>query len=186
MISKVIQSVLIVLSWGIIVCCSPAKSEEALSEYNKAKKITENNPDTALKLLDKAIELDPIFPQAFQQKALIYEKQNRTDLAEINYTKAIEVSPTDKSSIYYHSRARYYHRNKKYDKAERDYKIALENSSFDPNRIYYLLNYATLLEDTERYMEAINKYAEILDSDIEPSLRSQIQSRLVEIKQKIK
>lgn len=184
------MNILISLFILLIISCSPngqqyKHSLEAVESYNKAKKIHEKDPDTAIKLLELAIEKDRIFPQAYMLLAKIYEKKGNEQKAEEYLTKAIDTTPTDKISIYYNERARFYHRNKKYVSAQQDYMKAIDTSLYDKNRPWYYLNYAALLADTGRYNEALKTYSIVLDMDIEPDFRRHIAQMIADIQTKI-
>jgi Flp pilus assembly protein TadD len=51
------------------------------------------NPDSAMSLYQKAIELDPAYAVAFNDLGIIYEAKGLIDLAEKNYLKSIKIDP---------------------------------------------------------------------------------------------
>lgn len=167
-------------------CSGSPRSDLALAEFEKAERLLVSNPQQALAHLDKAIGHDSAFPQAYHRRGLIYEKLGKPDIALDNFNKAVDTAPSNKESIYVYERARFYHRQKMYLEAEADYKRAIENSAMDPNRPYYYLNYALLLEDTGRYIEALDKYAIVLDMSPTPEVRKSIEVKISEVSSKIK
>jgi len=56
--------------------------------------------DEALQSLNKAIELDPKYANAFSLKGQIYTDQKKFDLAVKEYDKALGFSPSD-ATIHY-------------------------------------------------------------------------------------
>ena len=49
--------------------------------------------DGALKLFQKAIELDPLYPEVYNDLGIIYEAQGDPDRAEESYLQALRVDP---------------------------------------------------------------------------------------------
>jgi len=80
--------------------------------------------DQALSDLNKAIELDPQYSNAYFTQGDVYAKKQIYDSAILNYTKAIEFTP-DYADAYYF-RAKAYLLIKDYDKAWDDLHKAKE------------------------------------------------------------
>jgi tetratricopeptide (TPR) repeat protein len=88
------------------------EAEQALKDYT-----------TALKLSNDLYESS----RTLNNRATIYENQEKLDLALEEYTKAIEISP--KVPVYYSNRARIYQKQEKYELALADYTQAIQIDS---------------------------------------------------------
>gem|GEM_PF-3828589 len=62
--------------------------------------LKENKTDRALKCFDHSIHTDPMFAQAYYNKALAFEKMELNDLAIPNYKKAISIQPNYKEALF--------------------------------------------------------------------------------------
>ncbi len=69
--------------------------------YDRAvKKVAQNDFQGATKLIDKALELNPNFYEAYMLKGQIEENASRYTEALYNYGKALEVKPGDITAMY--------------------------------------------------------------------------------------
>ncbi|MGV3630672.1 MAG: tetratricopeptide repeat protein [Bacteroidota bacterium] len=91
-----------------------------------------NDLEGALKLLNKAIEMDPKGHQAYGLRAIVQYRQGNTDQALADLGEAIRIKP-DKSS-YYSDRAFVYNKLRQYEKALADFNKAIE---LDPENMVY-------------------------------------------------
>jgi tetratricopeptide (TPR) repeat protein len=81
----------------------PSGKEENLSEFQKMARIyraqglelqRSGDLDSAMKLYQKAIELDPLYAVTYNDIGIIYEADGLIDAAEESYLKCINIDPT--------------------------------------------------------------------------------------------
>lgn len=107
-----------------------ARGLTAVEWYQKAAYLIWNErelvePELALAYLDKAIDLDPYFANAYSDRGAVYFNHLGQDRRAIeNFDKAIRLDPND--GIYYYNRGIAYERLGKYKKAIKDLKKAIQ------------------------------------------------------------
>gem|GEM_PF-2376607 len=114
---------------------------------NRAGFYTDYKNDYELALKDYATALklstDPAeSSRTLNNRATIYEGQEKFDLALEAYTKAIEIYPN--YSLYYSNRARIYEQQGKLDDAQKDYSKAIE---LDPTNAFWYYSKGAFLEN---------------------------------------
>jgi len=121
-------------------------------------------PDEAIRLCTRAIELDPQYYLAYAHRAQALQFKNRDDDAIKDLTRAIELKPD--SPAIYRERAMCYGRKKDFDAALRDLDRALEIRPDDVQTLYTrsLTNvgkgdYDAALKDANRAIELRPTYA---------------------------
>jgi len=158
---------------------------EAIEDYKKSLELntksgTFNNlanaydwikeVDSALVYYDKAIALDSLYYLPYRNKALIYEEQDKYDLAEAAYSKAIEKATDNASNSEiarsYFLRGDFYENYNEDYKAIDDYSIAID---LDPDNARYYFErawvYGFELENKE-FNKAIIDFTR--SNDLEP------------------
>lgn len=88
------------LSCGILMAQSSNKKADAL--YRKAQDaLNSHHFDKAQTYLDKALELDPNFAEAYLLQGDVYNFQSNSVGAVANYNKAIQLKPNQKPILFY-------------------------------------------------------------------------------------
>ena len=88
------------LSCGILMAQSSNKKADAL--YKKAQDaLNSHHFDKAQTYLDKALELDPNFAEAYLLQGDVYNFQSNSVGAVANYNKAIQLKPNQKPILFY-------------------------------------------------------------------------------------
>ena len=88
------------LSFGMLMAQSSNKKADAL--YRKAQDaLNSHHFDKAQIYLDKALELDPNFAEAYLLQGDVYNFQSNSVGAVANYNKAIKLKPNQKPILYY-------------------------------------------------------------------------------------
>jgi tetratricopeptide (TPR) repeat protein len=100
-----------------------AEAEKWFNKANEAKKV-EKNLDLALKYYSKAIELNPEYVFAYNNRGLAYSHLKEYDKAISDYNRAIELNPEHAKA--YYNRGVAYSDLKEYGKAISDYNKAIE------------------------------------------------------------
>ncbi|NCR17908.1 MAG: tetratricopeptide repeat protein [Microcystis aeruginosa LL13-03] len=129
--------------------------DKALAAYNYDKAMADNN---------KAIEVNPQYSNAYNNRGNVYSDLKEYDKAMADYNKAIEINPQLFQA--YHNRGNVYRDLKEYDKAMADYNKALEINPKHPyaynNRgwVYYnLKEYDKAMADYNKALEINPQYA---------------------------
>ncbi len=85
-----------------------------LNFYSQAPSFMGGGMDKAYKVADELNKLN--YPDGFEAKGIVYERDNKKDLAEGSFKEAIKISP--KELKYYYALAYFYDRQKRYDRSE--------------------------------------------------------------------
>ena len=106
------------------------KYDLAISDYTRAGNVYHELGDygQAIANYTKAIELDPNYAPAYDNRGLVYADQGKYDLAISDFTKAIELDPDYAEA--YNNRGLAYYDLGDYEQAIADYDKAIE---LDPN-----------------------------------------------------
>lgn len=112
---------------------------------------------------EKAIELDPKDPNAYNNLGLVYEREGNNKLALEYYKMAIERMEEDPKSLYYRNISNLYSRLKEYEKAIETDKLCIERFK---NPVDYK-NLARSYMLAGMYKEAIEQYKNYNNSDKE-------------------
>lgn len=160
----------------------PARSEEAVEKYKAARdrSATPATLQQALELYTQAVSLDPVFPQAYYERAIVLERMGRLSEAEADLSRAIQAAPEDRRSLYYYLRGRYLHKHGRYEEAAADYTRAIETGreNFDTYLPYYYLHRAFAYEDAGKPDRAVGDYQTVLRLRPDDLTRRQIEERL--------
>ncbi len=123
-----------------------------------------SNPKRVIELLNKAIELDPNYVKAYNNRGVSYLNLKQYARAIQDFDKAIELDPAHASS--YNNRGNSYSRLKRYNRAIQDYNKAIE---LDPglaaayygrgNQYNNLKQHARAIQDFDKAIELDPGYA---------------------------
>ena len=92
--------IILCLSLGQLMAQSSNKKADAL--YRKAQDaLKEHHFDKAQGFLEKALELDPNFAEAYLLQGDVYNFQSNSVGAVANYNKALNLKPNQKPILYY-------------------------------------------------------------------------------------
>ena len=140
---------------------------DAVALYDQVKKTLWNpkdkkwtNPKKAIELLNKAIELDPDYTEAYWIRGHIYYDLKRRDRAIQDHDKAIELNPQYGYS--YLNRGKDYFFRKQYLKAIQSYNKLIE---LHPNFILSYINRGDAYVALEQYIKAIESYNKAIELD---------------------
>lgn len=70
-------------------CDTPEYHPESMSLQREAMKVYKRKPDSALSVLDKAIEMDPSYYVAYNTKALVFQRKSEYDRAIAELHKSL-------------------------------------------------------------------------------------------------
>jgi Flp pilus assembly protein TadD len=117
-IGKVICAVICLIFLISVVNCYGAKgtAEEFFEQGKKDSSV--ENADSAISNYSKAIEINPKFVKAYNNRGIAYIWKKQYDLAIADFTKAIELDP--KNGKAYNNRAIVYSYKGETDKARQD------------------------------------------------------------------
>lgn len=133
------------------------------------------NTETSIEYCDRALTIDPLYKEALELKAIIYEKQNEDLKAEEYYLKALEVDAN-----FHNARNKlihlYFYKIKNYEKTNIHCNYMLKNRDVERNEYkkkekikvaehWFLLTtniYASSLIKSKQYLEAINVIKEVV------------------------
>ena len=91
--------------------------------------------DNALINYNEALNLNPLFAEAYFSRAMIYQKQNNQELALRDYTILLELNPTHYEGLF--SRALILFAQKKWAMAKQDFQRLLVLPTGETNAIYF-------------------------------------------------
>jgi len=128
--------------------------------YNLATTFRDEDPGEALRLLTKALELDPQYSSAHRELGLVLRGMERLDEAERHVRRAIELDPSDGWARIYLGNILWAQRL--LDAAESEFKRAIEVWP-DSSDAYWCL--AMFLEEQSRTAEAEEVYKNALRLD---------------------
>lgn len=78
------------------------RSDSRLAEINTqlgVEYMREGNYETALKKLDKALDVDPNYPRAYDVLGLLYSRLGENEKAGQNFKRAMELAPNDSNIL---------------------------------------------------------------------------------------
>ena len=135
---------------------------------NRADFYTYHMKEDDLALKDYAIALgiskdDNETSRAINNRALIFEKQEKFELAIEELTKVIDKSPEE--PVYYFNRARIYQKQGKYGQAEDDYTHAISVDKDNPIRYKERANCYIAKEDFTAALKDLEKAIELAPND---------------------
>jgi tetratricopeptide (TPR) repeat protein len=102
---KIIYRITVILSFSILILASCSKNSPDFFFKNGNAKYQLKDYSGAVKDLDKAIELNPNFKQAYHTRAICFGELKKYDKALLDFNKAIELDPNFKNA--YLNRAYY-------------------------------------------------------------------------------
>lgn len=109
--------------------------------------------DLALRDLDRAIELNPDYPNAWFNRGELKYKQGDFAAAAADYTNALKLNPKDSATL--NGRGHALYRLERFGEALRDYGEAIK---IDPDSPAALINRADVYSDIGQYSEAAKDY----------------------------
>jgi tetratricopeptide (TPR) repeat protein len=161
----VVLSALALVVGGLTGCSSApstVKESRAQAEALRAEAgplIGEDNTK-ALKLLNKAIKIDPNYAGAYSNRGLVYFTKKEYDRAIADFTKAIAISPSYAGA--YSNRGRVYAAQKDHDRAIADYTKAINiNPELERAYLFRGISYA----DKGDYDHAIMDFSQVIKLD---------------------
>jgi tetratricopeptide (TPR) repeat protein len=142
-----------------------SKEVKTLSDKVKARlkfdvAFDEKDLDGKIKLYGKAIELDPNYVIAFNNRGVAYKQKGAYDRAIADYDRAIKLHP--KNTAAFSNRGLAYEEKGAYDRAIADYDRAIE---LDPNYVLAFYNRGNAYFKKEAYDRAIADYGKAIDLD---------------------
>ena len=140
-----------------------SKRVEAQDKFSKA--IEEENLDRKITLYTAAIELDPDYAHAFNNRGNAYNKKGKYDRAIADYDRAIELAPDNADA--FNSRGIAYTELGKYDRAIADYDRAIE---LDPDHADAFNNRGFAYGNKGEYDRAIANYDRAIELDPDDAL----------------
>ena len=135
--------------------------EEKLSAtewFEKAYKAKE--PEEKIRLYSKAIELDPIYTYAYNNRGNSYVDLKQYERAIQDFNKAIELDPTYAHA--YNNRGNSYANLKQFERAIQDYNKAIE---LDPQYAAAFNNRGNRFQYLDQYERAIQDYNKAIELD---------------------
>lgn len=117
-----------------------------LSKY----RFRQGRDDEAFDLINRAISIEPAFPESYRQRAMIYFKVKRYQAALADLNTGLDLNPQDPADYTLH-RAVIYEVLKQTQKALENYSLTLDR---DPNRLKALLNRGVIHSRGGRYEDA--------------------------------
>ncbi len=105
--------------WLLMSGCMPASYYASISVGQGQKQETEGRFDSAVLSYSYAIKKDPNNAMAYQDRALVYSKLNKTNEAMADIDKAIELE--HKNWNFYYTRATFFEKQEMYNQAITDY-----------------------------------------------------------------
>jgi tetratricopeptide (TPR) repeat protein len=119
-----------------------------------------HNNDQSLQNYTKAIELNPWYTQAYNNRGLAYADQMNYEQALKDYTKSIELNPQLAQA--YYNRGMVYYNQKNYDPAIQDYTKAIE---LDPKLAQAYNNRGVVYYNQKNYEQALKDYTKLIELD---------------------
>ncbi len=148
---------------------TPVKKEQEVKISKKdvsfylseaAKFYDMGNYDEIISYCTKAIELDPKYAFAYNNRGVAYAHKKEDDRAIEDYTKAIDLDP--KFAIAYNGRGYAYAGKKEYDRAIEDCTKAIE---LDPKYAFAYYNRGYAYTGKKEYDKAIEDYTKAIELD---------------------
>ena len=116
--------------------------------------------EQAIAEFSRAIQLDPRFVNAYNNRGIAYKRLNQLDRSIADFTKGISIDPKD--ADLFSNRASVYALQKNYDRAEMDYSEAIRLA---PREIKQYYRRGDLRLDQFRFDAAIADYSAIISID---------------------
>jgi len=136
------------------------KRAEAQKWFNRAyDEYQKGNNENAIEYYTKAIELNPDYAKAYNNRGVAYDVLKEYEKAISDYNKAIELNPEDAKAYYNIGLA--YSNLKDYEKAISDYNKAIELNPEDAKAYYNIGLAYSNLKDYEKAISDYNKAIEL-------------------------
>ena len=121
------------------------------------------NRDAAVEDYSQAIEINPNYPEAYNNRALLYRQQKKYDTALADLNRAIELNPEDGQTRYnvYFNRGLVYFDLENYDAAAEDFVRAAEIDPQSADALAYYGNIRLQQKDFRTALEYCNRALEI-------------------------
>ena len=139
-----------------------AKQAEASTLFSEA--LNETDHDKKIALYTKAIELNPDYASAYNNRGVAYDNIEDYNNAIVDYTKAIELKPVDTST--YNNRGVAYDNMKDYNNAIVDYTKAIELKPDDADAYYNRGESYRSLETIETDSNKKTEYIKLAEKDV--------------------
>src|SRR3989338_4257525 len=113
--------------------------------------------EKAIENYNMAILLNPIFSEAYFNRALCYYQLKNFDKSIVDYSKAAELDPPN--SIIYNNRGDAYYRKQDFKEAVKDYDKAIQ---LNPNYLKAFYNRGLSYASLEEYEKAIEDFSKVI------------------------
>lgn len=147
---------LLVAAFILTSVLANAQSKAAIEWYNKG--IHENDLNKKIEYYSKAINIDPNFTLAYNNRGVVYKNLKRYDEAIADYNRAINTKPN--FGMAYNNRGIAYFYLKKYNEAIADFTKTI---SLEPNNPNPYFDRGYTYETTGRISEAKRDYQKACD-----------------------
>lgn len=134
----------------------PAPQLTAKDYFDKA--YATKDPQEKIFFYTKAIDLDPDYTSAYNNRGNVYYDKKDYELALMDYNKAIAIRPD--YAYAYNNRGRVYYYKKDYEQALQDYTKAIE---FNPDYAYAYNNRGNVYYDKKEDGQAITDYSRAIE-----------------------
>ena len=113
--------------------------------------------DKAIENYNMAILLNPVFSEAYFNRALSYYQLKNFDKSIADYTKSMELDP--QNPIIYNNRGDAFYRKQDFQSAVKDYDRAI---SFNPNYLKAFYNRGLSYASIEEYEKAVEDFSKVI------------------------
>ncbi len=142
----------------IMVDSKKSSSVDAKTYYQLGNDFYEKaDYEKAIENYNMAILLNPIFSEAYFNRALCYYQLKNFDKSIVDYSKAAELDPPN--SIIYNNRGDAYYRKQDYKEAVKDYDKAIQ---LNPNYLKAFYNRGLSYASIEEYEKAIEDFSKVI------------------------
>ncbi|MCZ6701547.1 MAG: tetratricopeptide repeat protein [Ignavibacteria bacterium] len=133
------------------------KSQTAIHLFKGISYIAKGQYNQAISDFNRALEINPKYAEAYNERGVVYDDKGQYDLAISDYTKAIEINP--KLAEVYNNRAFAYYAKGQHDLAISDFNRALE---INPKFAIAYNNRGLAYYAKGQYDEAISNYTKAI------------------------
>ena len=125
------------------------------------RQFSDRNYENAVKLINKAIELDPKYAEAYNNRGVAYSKLKIFEKARMSYNRAIELNPEYEEA--YNNRGIISYKSKRFTEAMKDFNRAIE-LNLNNARAYY--NRGNVYFKLKRFNEAMKDFNRAIELNL--------------------